>query len=319
MEILRDLDRRLDFATVATIGTFDGAHLGHQKIISETVATAKSGGKKSVLITFDRHPKEVLAPDQKLQALTTIDTKIRLLSGFGLDFLLLLKFNRRLASVKPHDFCYRLLADKVNVKHLFVGANFRFGAKAAGDAALLEECGQERGFAVTIVPLLEIEGSVVSSTAIRSMVISGETEKIPVLLGRYHFVTGTVTTGARRGIAIGFPTANLALDPDLCLPREGVYAGYFWLKDKPLEAVINVGTNPTFEPVAVHLEAHIFDFAEDIYGERVRIELQKYIRREAKFPSVEALTKQIDRDAERAKEWLRRSKPTGWLAPANGG
>lgn len=313
MEILRGLDHKLNTSTVATIGTFDGVHLGHQKIIQEAAATARSSNRKSVLITFDRHPKQILTPGEKLQALTTIETKIRLISRFGLDFLLLLEFNRELAGLTPEEFCGRFLVDKVNVSHLFVGENFRFGAKAAGSAAFLEECGKNRGFQVNIVPLLKIDNTVVSSTKIRSLVLSGEAEKIPLLLGRYHFVTGKVAEGARRGVKIGFPTANLDLDPFLCLPREGVYAGYFWLKDEPLEAVINVGSNPTFGPGAIHMEAHIFDFSRDIYGENVRIELQKYIRAEAKFASVEALTRQIGKDAQRAGEWLKGSKATGRL------
>lgn len=313
MKILRGLNQRITEATVATIGTFDGVHLGHQKIINETLAAAKSTGKKSALITFDRHPKETLDPHQKIQALITIETKISLFAQFNPDLLILLGFTPSLANFPPEAFCHEILVEKVNIAHLFVGENFRFGYKAAGDTRLLERYGQEHGFEVTSVPLLEIDSTVVSSTKIREMVQTGEVDKIPLLLGRFHFVTGVVVKGAGRGIGLGFPTANLELDGDLCLPREGVYAGYFWLRDEPLPAAINVGSNPTFGPGASHVEAYIFNFSQSIYGEHVRVELQKFLRREAKFASVDALAKQIGRDVKQARELLASSKPTGWL------
>ncbi len=313
MDILRSITQKIQPATNVTIGTFDGLHLGHQEIIKKTTDAAKFNAKPSVLITFDRRPRTLLAPSEKAGDLITIDTKIRIINSFGLDYLFLLEFSPALANLTPAEFCEQILVGKVNVSQLFVGANFRFGAKAAGNIAFLKHYGQKNGFSVTAIPLLKTEQRIISSTKIRDMFTAGEVENIPSFLGRYHFVTGRIVKGAGRGTGIGFPTANLMIDNDLCMPKEGVYAGYLWLNDKPKKAVINVGTNPTFGPGAVHLEAHIFNFSEEIYGERVRVELQTYLRNEQKFPAVEALIKQIIIDAELAKKWLNHSKPTGWL------
>lgn len=313
MDILKGHTQKIQPSTAVTIGTFDGLHLGHQEIIKQTIRAAKLNAKPSVLITFDRRPSSLLAPWENAGDLITTDTKIKLIDGFGLDYLLLLEFSPALANLTPKDFCDQILVDMVNADQVFVGANFRFGAKAAGDVGFLKEYGQNHGFSLTKVPLLKINRQIISSTKLRTMIAAGEVEEVPAFLGRYHFVTGKVVKGAGRGAGIGFPTANLMIDNNLCMPKEGVYAGYVWLDNEPKEAVINVGANPTFGPGAVHMEAHIFNFSTAIYGEKVRLELQKYLRHEQKFPAVEALVKQISADAIQAKKWLAGAKPTGRL------
>lgn len=310
MEIIRDKEFRPATSTIATIGTFDGVHLGHQKIIKDTVTAAKEGGRPAVLITFDKHPRKITAPGEKIMALTTIDSKIHLIKKFDLDYLILLTFNAETAALSPEDFCQKVLIRELKVGRLFVGENFRFGVKASGDVSFLKKFGEKNGFDVEIEPLLKVNGKVISSTEIRIMISDGEVEKIPRFLGRFHFVSGTVIKGAGRGVKIGYPTANLDPDPDLCLPKEGVYTGYIWTENRPYEAVINIGSNPTFGPGEVHLEAHVFDFSRDLYGKHIRVELQRYLRGEAKFSSVDRLTAQINKDAETARKWLVGSEPT---------
>ena len=310
MEILRGKNINIDGPTVATIGTFDGVHIGHQKIIEDTVKLGRAKHLPSVLITFDRHPRTVISPDVDLQALTTLESKISLLSSMGLDYLVLLEFDETMSRLSPSDFSKQILIDKLKVSHLFVGENFRFGKKAAGNAEFLKTYGEAHDFGVDIEPLLRVDGDIVSSTKIRSLIVSGEMEKVPKLLGRYYFISGEVTKGAGRGVKLGFPTANLKMDESLCLPKVGVYSGFFWIGDRSYPCVINVGSNPTFGPGKVHLEAFIFDFSKDIYGEHVRVELQRYQRSEEKFASITDLIDQIALDSDSAKDWLSRSKPT---------
>ncbi len=313
MEIIRGKNISIDGPTVATIGTFDGVHIGHQKIIDDTVSLGKAKNLSSVLITFENHPRKIISPDIDIQALTTLESKIGLLSSRGLDYMVLLEFDEEMSGLSPDAFCQQILIDKLKINHLFVGENFRFGKKAAGNALFLKTFGQSHEFGVDIEPLLAVDGEIVSSTKIRRLIANGEMERVPKLLGRHFFISGIVAKGAGRGVKLGFPTANLEIDDDLCLPKTGVYAGFFWLDDKPHACVINVGSNPTFGPGKIHLEAFIFDFSDDIYGERVRVELQRYQRGEEKFKSVQDLIDQIALDSDSARDWLSRSKPTAAL------
>ena len=288
--------------TVATIGTFDGIHLGHQGIIEATVKKAREVGLPSLLLTFDVHPRQVLKPHQGVEVLATLDDKLAMLAKFELDYVAVLRF-RAISKLEPAAFCRQILIDKANVAHLFVGTNFKFGAAAAGDVGWLKSsCADD--FEVTEFPLEVRGGTVVSSTKIRQLLKEGHVEKIPLLLGRYIALSGRVVRGAGRGVGLGFPTANLEFSHGLCLPGSGVYTGYLLVKELRLPAVINCGSNPTFDDGSFHCEAHVLDYHADLYGAHVALELTTRLRDEAKFPSPEALSRQITDDVHRAREWF---------------
>jgi len=307
MEIIRGHENLNPRArTVTTIGTFDGLHVGHRRIISETVAAAQKASLPSLLLTFDVHPRQVLGPHEGIEILMTLDDKLEELARFELDYVCVMKF-RAIARLSAEDFCRRILIDAAKAKQLFVGANFRFGAGAAGDVAWLREnCADD--FTTTDFPLETTEDTAISSTKIRDLLKKGEVEKIPLFLGRFINLSGRVVRGAGRGGGLGFPTANLEFAHGLCLPGRGVYTGYLHVKDLTLPAVINCGTNPTFDNGDFHCEAHVLDYHADLYGSNVKLELTTRLRDEKKFPSPEALSRQITDDVHRAREWFERQK-----------
>lgn len=288
--------------TVATIGTFDGIHLGHREIIEATVSEAKDRGLASLLLTFDIHPRQVIDPGRPVETLTTLGDKLELLNSFDLDYICVLDF-KKIANLSAADFCSQILIDKARIAHLFVGKNFRFGAGAGGDPAWLRTCCANE-FALTEFPLKTTDGEIISSTKIRSYLKEGKVEEIPQLLGRPIRLTGRVVKGAGRGIGLGFPTANLELEPGICSPAKGVYVGYLWVNDQRLPSVMNCGLNPTFGGEAFHCEAHVLDYHADLYGTEVKLEIARRLRDEMKFPSPEALSRQITDDVHRAREWF---------------
>ncbi len=291
-----------DSPTVATIGTFDGVHLGHRAIIEATVAEAKRAGQPSLLLTFDIHPREVLRPTQPLDVLTVIDDKLELLAEFGLDYVCVLKF-RRIAKLSAAEFYTQILRDQAKVDHLFVGENFRFGAGAMGDAAWLREAGAGQ-MSVTTFPLQKTADATISSTVVRGHLRDGSVDKIPALLGRHIALSGRIVHGAGRGAGLGFPTANIEFVPGLCGPAQGVYIGYLRVGDERLPSVINCGHNPTFGGETFSCEAHVLDYQRELYGKTIKLELAKRLRSERKFPSPEALSRQITDDVTQARAWF---------------
>lgn len=294
----------LNTRTVATIGTFDGIHIGHQSIIEQTIDTARAEKLPSLLITFDVNPRRILKPHEELEALTTLEDKLAILEKTDIDYVLVLEFES-IAKLSAEDFCRQILIEKAHVAHLFIGANFKFGAGAEGDAQFLEDR-WSKDFKVTVVPLMTRDDIVVSSTMIRQLLKTGHIEKIPPLLGRNISLGGLIVRGAGRGAGFGFPTANLEFDQGLCQPGSGVYTGYLKVKELRLPAVINCGTNPTFDDGSFHCEAHVLDYDAELYGSQAKIELTTRLRDEEIFPSPEALTRQITDDVFRAREWFAR-------------
>ncbi len=303
METVRGHENlNLETASIATIGTFDGIHVGHQRIIEATVKAAKDAGLPSLVLTFDRSPREILSPREPVDALTNLEQKLALLDKFDLDLACVLEF-RSISKMTPQDFFERVIKGSAKVSHLFVGKNFRFGAGAAGDTAWLKEK-RSSEFDVAEFPLEIISEETVSSTRIRDFLKSGAIEKIAPLLGRNVSLPGRVVRGAGRGAGLGFPTANLDFDPSLCLPGRGVYVGYIWHGIKQLPSVINCGTNPTFGQSSFHCEAHVLDSHIELYGQEIEMELTQRIRNEQTFPSPEALTRQITDDVHKARHWF---------------
>lgn len=290
---------------VVTIGTFDGLHLGHRNLVARAMDMAADSGGTSGVITWDRHPAATLRPDKLPPLLSSQERKIELIEDMGADLVVVLPFDERLSHLSPEDFARRVLSAGLNATHVFVGADWRFGHKAAGDVAQLEELGTEFGFGVEGVGLQTVAGEPVSSSRVRRAVAEGDMVSARALLGRPFDVDGLVVRGAARGKGLGFPTANLAIDPALARPPIGVYAGMAHVNGMKYSAAINVGVNPTFGgergTSPVQIEAYILDFVGDIYDEVVRLEFWKRLRDEQRFGSVDDLIAQMHLDVEETR------------------
>jgi riboflavin kinase/FMN adenylyltransferase len=303
MNVVRGLGRLpLDVpGSAVTIGFFDGVHRGHQVVFRRTVEEAARNGLSPVVVTFDRHPREVFAPGTEPKLLTTLQRKADLIGDLGIETLVLLEFDEAFSKWPPEDFVTRVLVDGLRTKHAAVGLNFTFGHKATGNLATLTELGGAHGFTVEGVALLEIEGRAVSSSFIREAVAAGELEWPTKALGRRYVVDGTVVPGAGRGETLGFPTANLEMPARMLMPGVGVYAGKAFLEGEAHVAAINIGTNPTFGAEPIHLEAYILDFDREVRGQPISVEFWHRLRDEVRFDSAEDLARQIKEDVERTR------------------
>jgi riboflavin kinase / FMN adenylyltransferase len=268
------------------VGVFDGVHVGHREVIADS----------DTVLTFDPHPLSVIAPDATPKLLTRQDTKAELVEELGVDEMVVIPFDAEFAARDAQDFVDRVLVEALGATHVAVGRNFRFGHKAAGDAAMLEA---DERFETTVHELVEVEGETVSSSHIRGLVLAGEVAHASVFLGRPFQVRGEVVHGDGRGGELGFPTANLVPDDRLVRPDQGVYAA---LADgRP--AAVNIGVRPQFETGrGVLIETYLIDFDGDLYGRELRIDFLQRLRGEKLFPSVETLTEQIAKDVQQARE-----------------
>ncbi|HAQ58970.1 MAG TPA: bifunctional riboflavin kinase/FAD synthetase [Microbacterium sp.] len=302
--------------SVVTIGKFDGVHEGHRAIIQKMLADSASRGARSVVVTFDRHPLALLDPARCPPSLAEPRQKAALLAETGIDATLMLTFDEQLAAEEAADFVRRVLVDALQAREVLVGQDFRFGRGGAGDAALLRTLGERYGFTVGEIPDVRDgeSGRRVSSTWIRELLVDGDVAAASKLLGRPPSVRGEVVHGAQRGRELGYPTANLEDVTDGLVPADGVYAG--WLIDGLAEsqtgirvrrpAAISVGDNPTFDDVPRRqVEAYVLDETDlDLYGHIVEVQFVARLRGISAFDGIEALTVQMARDVERAREIL---------------
>jgi riboflavin kinase / FMN adenylyltransferase len=305
MEIVRGLDALPlpDGPSVATVGFFDGVHLGHQQVLRRTVEAAKERRARSVAVTFDRHPREILTPGSEPRLLTTVERKAALIEGCGIEALIVLGFTRELSEVLAEDFVRDVLVAGLHAVHARVGANFTFGHKAAGTVETLGSVGEPLGMTADEVELFTIEGRVVSSSSIRGSLADGDLTWPTVALGRRYAVDGQVVSGAGRGKGLGYPTANLRTWPRLLLPGQGIYAGVAELFDgSRYAAAIDVGTNPTFGTEPLHVEAFLLDFPEEeLRGQQLSVGFWERLRDEVRFDSVDELVGAIADDVERTR------------------
>jgi riboflavin kinase / FMN adenylyltransferase len=291
--------------TVASIGFFDGVHRGHQTIIRRAVHHARQLGLRSAVVTFDRHPMEVVHPGSQPKLLMPLARRARTLGEQGVDLVVVLPFDDELRHRSPEEFVDHVLVAPLQALRVVVGANFRFGHKAAGDVGLLTEVGPSRGFTAEGVTLLELGGVVISSTEIRTSVEAGDVERAAQMLGRPHITDGVVIRGDRRGVALGFPTANLQVSRRLAIPAPGVYAGMFHFPDgQARPCATNVGYSPTFGGQELRVETHLLGFDGDLYGLSVAVDFRHRLREEIRFDSVDALVEQIRRDVARTEDLL---------------
>lgn len=285
--------------TSVVIGTFDGVHLGHRRLIEAGVHRARAGGLVSACVTWDRHPTQTLAPAKVPPLITPLARREELLAALGVEALVVLAFDEAFRAWTPERFVTEVLVEGLGARIVAVGRGFRFGHRAAGDTALLERLGKRRGFRVDAGDLLEVGGSPVSSTRVRAAIAAGDLAGAGRLLGRPWDLDGVVLRGDRRGTSLGYPTANVGLDPALTQPPTGVYAGRVRTGGAWFTAAVNVGVNPTFAsaaPVRPRLEAYLIGFSGELYGTSVRVELWERLRDELRFDSVGELVAQIARD-----------------------
>ncbi|RMG75091.1 MAG: bifunctional riboflavin kinase/FAD synthetase [Nitrospirae bacterium] len=289
---------------VVTIGNFDGVHIGHQKIFRK-VNEARGRRGTSMVITFNPHPVKVLAPERKLKLLTPLEEKLKLIEKTGIDAVLIIDFDREFSRVEPEDFIKGILVDKLKVKHVIVGHNYRFGKEKRGTTELLRRRGRRYGFKLTVVRNTKLGGHVVSSSRIRQLLAWGRVCEASSLLGRPYSIHGRVIRGAGRGARVlSTPTANITT-PNEIVPKEGVYAVRVELEGNHYDGVANIGTNPTFDGTQMSYEVHLFDVNQNLLGKELRVYFIDRIRGEKRFSSVEQLKTQIKKDIEVARAILK--------------
>ena len=298
--------------SVITIGVFDGVHRGHQRIVGTAVEEARRRGLRSVVITFDPHPDEVVRPGTHPPLLAGTKRRIELLEGLGADAVVVVPFTLELSRMAPDDFVQSVLVDRLHAAHVIVGEDFRFGHKAKGDVALLRELGEKYDFTAEGLPLVA-NGGTISSTHIRERLEAGDVEAAARALGRPHRVEGVVVRGHQRGRALlGFPTANVESPPHTAIPADGVYAGWLECTQRPSPyegerwpAAISIGTNPTFEGRERTVEAYALDRDDlDLYGAHVAVDFAERLRDTLRFESIEALIAQMREDVEQVRRLI---------------
>ncbi|ATO14406.1 bifunctional riboflavin kinase/FAD synthetase [Micromonospora sp. WMMA2032] len=288
--------------SVVTIGVFDGVHKGHQATIGHAVARARELGVKSVVVTFDPHPAEVVRPGSHPAVLTEPARKAELIEALGADVLCVVPFTPEFSRLPAEAFVHDILVEHLHAALVVVGDNFRFGHRAAGDVALLERLGRTFGFAVEGAPLVAEAGTVFSSTYIRSCVDAGDVRAAAAALGRPHRVEGVVVRGDQRGRELGYPTANLLTHRYAAVPADGVYAARLVRRGgDPLAAAVSIGTNPTFSGRERRVEAYALDFSGDLYGERLALDFVAHLREQRTYDAIEPLVAQIAEDVERTR------------------
>jgi riboflavin kinase/FMN adenylyltransferase len=305
MKIIRDLD---ELSTpfedaVVTIGNFDGIHLGHREIFRRVVRRSREIGGPSVVYTFMPHPLKVLSPDHAPPLINTSAEKELLIEASCIDVLICAPFTRALAELPAHRFVREFLVERIGVSHLVVGYDYLFGKDRTGDVQLLRRMGEYLGFAVEVLDPIAAGDVIYSSTKIRQLIGQGQVRDVIKLLGRNYTFDGKVVHGFGRGAKLGFPTANLQTDKEL-LPCPGVYAVKVKRGDAIIDAVLNIGRNPTFCAAGFFIEAHLLDFDGDLYGEKLRLYFVERLRDEMRFDNPEQLMQAIRDDIRRARAIL---------------
>ena len=292
-------------ATIVTIGTFDGVHIGHQKIIKRLVDIAHKKHLNSVVLTFFPHPRMVLQNNNDIKLLNTIEERETILSDLGLDYLVVKTFTKKFANLSAEEFVKNILVDKLNAKHIIIGYDHRFGKGRSANIDDLKSFGKQYDFEVEEISVQDIEDVSVSSTKIRNALNDGDILTANTYLGYNFYITGKVVKGKGLGRKIGFPTANIEIAEDYKLiPKNGVYVIKTSIENKLVYGMMNIGMNPTVNGTKKTIEAHFFNFNNDIYNQTLKIEFVARLRDEQKFESVELLKKQLKLDEKNAKVFI---------------
>lgn len=285
--------------TTVTVGTFDGVHLGHQKIIAQLVASAKKNGSAPTLLTFDPHPRKVVQPNAAVTLIQTLEERAKTLAQLGLQHMVVHPFTKAFSQLSAADYVKEFLVELLNIDQIIIGHNHRFGKNRTASVVDLQHFGEIYGFTVTQISAEEIDNISISSTKIRAAIAKGDVTTAHAFLGHPFTLSGNVIEGQQRGRTIGFPTANIDVNhPDKIIPKNGVYAVRVHINNEERLGMMNIGTNPTVNGNHRSIEVHIFDWSDDIYNYPIQVSFIGRIRDELKFDSMEALRKQLEKDKE---------------------
>ncbi|MDO6596503.1 bifunctional riboflavin kinase/FAD synthetase [Oceanihabitans sp. 2_MG-2023] len=306
MKIIQSFQDLESHKTIATIGTFDGVHIGHQKIIERLSKTAKKENLKSVVLTFFPHPRMVLQKDANIKLINTIEERSKILNQLGIDYLCIKTFTKEFSRITAENFVKDILVKQLNIKKIIIGYDHHFGRNRSANIEDLKKFGEAYNFEVEEISAQDINDVAVSSTKIRKALNEGDIKTANAFLGYHFMLNGKVTKGKGLGKTISFPTANISLSEDYKLiPKQGVYVVHSKYKNQDLYGMMNIGTNPTISNnTKLTIEVHFFHFNEDIYNENLTIEILNRIRNEQKFESLEALKNQIKKDKIVAQKFL---------------
>jgi len=286
-----------------TIGVFDGVHLGHKYLLSQLAEHARQQDLLSGVVTFRQHPQEVLSPQTRLPFLTDLAERTNLLKNEGVEAIIPLSFTSEIAQLSARQFV-SLLMRYLRMRGLVIGPDFTLGRNREGNIDSLRTLGQDMNFTVTVIPPVVINGEMVSSTAIRNALASGDMKRVLNLAGHPFSLNGRVTSGAGRGLELSFPTANLVIAPEQALPADGVYATWAYIDGKAFKSMTNVGKRPTFGSSQRTVEVYVLDYHSDLYGCELRIDVMARLRSEGRFDTVDKLKKQIAEDIEQGRAIL---------------
>lgn len=300
LEEIRNIDE-----TVVALGNFDGVHRGHQEIIGRTVRSAEAAGLKSAVFTFSNHTSTVLGIGEPVKNILYAEEKIRIIEDMGIDYLVSIPFTKEILSMSPEDFVQKILVDALRIREAYCGFNYSFGYKAQGTPEVLMREGMKHGFGIHVQEPFKIDDIVVSSTYIRQLIAEGRMEECTKFMGRMYATGGEVVVGNRLGRTIGFPTSNLIIDETMVTPPNGVYITYCSYNGVRYPSITNVGNKPTIGEYNKNIETHIFNFDQELYGKKIRVEFVKKTRPEFKFDDLEALKNQIRSDCIAAKAYHR--------------
>jgi len=309
MELIKHIDKiKKPFKNaVITIGNFDGVHIGHQALFHEVIEKAETLHGTSIVMTFEPHPVRVLKQNGHLQLITLYEQKVELIENSGVDVLICVPFTKEFAAISAKEFVEDILLKSIGMKAIVVGEDYTFGKNREGDIALLQTYAKNLGFEVIVADWIQTSKNGpgrISSTRTRELVMAGRVDEAKKLLGRYYQIRGIVTTGRNRGgKLLGFPTANINLQDELC-PKNGVYAVTVECMGKMLRGVANIGYSPTFDDHVFSVEVHILDFNDNIYGQKIRVNFVRRIRDEKKFSGISELSDQIKKDIVKARNIL---------------
>lgn len=307
---LKDVNRNLN--TVLTVGTFDGVHAGHKVLINRVIEQAGKSDSRSVIVTFDPHPREIINPGKAgIKLLSTLDERSELLADLGVDEMVVIPFDRDFSLLTSEEFVRDIIWEKIGVGKFIIGYDHQFGRNREGTIETVQRLGNELGFNSQIVSKQEVDDKTVSSTAIRNAIQNeGDMQLASTFLGRFYILHGRVVHGEKRGKKIGFPTANIEPESKKkIIPKNGVYAVWIRVDGRYYQGMMNIGIRPTFDGETKTLEVNIFDFNENIYGKMVQIQFADRIRDEQKFKGIDEIKKQLSNDKETAKNLLKNIQP----------
>jgi riboflavin kinase/FMN adenylyltransferase len=289
--------------SLLTIGVFDGVHAGHRYLLKKLGQRATEKDLLSGVVTFKPHPQSVLHPHEQLPWLSNLEDRVRAFQELGINIIAVLTFTPKVAQLRAHDFMY-LLKKYLKMRGIMGGPDFALGRGQEGNINLLRALGHEMKFSVEVVPPFTIDGEIVSSTLIRQALIQGDMRRIEKLMGHYFYLRGKVITSDKRGRALGFPTANLDIEPQQALPGNGIYATITQVDDKRFPSATNVGTRPTFGEGKKMVETHLLNYKGDLYSKEIRVEFVQKVRDEQRFPSPEELKIQMEKDVQEVEAIL---------------